>query len=69
MFRLLLSLGPAGLVHRFGTGRALENARRDHVELALTMARIDALAGRIPPAGRIRTGAVAPADASGRAAA
>jgi hypothetical protein len=50
MLRLLLSLTPANLVHRFGTGRALDNARRDHIELMLTLAVVDALVGRIPPA-------------------
>ena len=45
MRRLLLSL-----VHELGSGRALENARRDHDEIARTMAIIDALAGRIEAA-------------------
>ena len=49
MFRLLRSLAPANLVHQFGTGRALDNARRDHIELTLTLAEVDALVGRIPP--------------------
>ena len=48
MFRLLLSLTPARLVHHLGTGRALDNARRDHIELTLTLAEVDALLGRIP---------------------
>jgi hypothetical protein len=51
MLRLLLSLMPGHLVHQLGTGRALDNARRDHVELTLTLAEVDALIGRIPPAG------------------
>ena len=50
MLRLLLSLAPARLVHQLGTGRALDNARRDHIELTLTLAEVDALVGRIPPA-------------------
>jgi hypothetical protein len=45
MRRLLLSL-----MHELGTGRALENARRDHEEVARTVAVIDALAGRLAPA-------------------
>jgi hypothetical protein len=49
MFRLLFSLTPGNLVHRFGTGRALDNARRDHIELTLTLAEVDAIVGRIPP--------------------
>jgi hypothetical protein len=51
MMRRLLSLTPANLVHELGSGRALENARRDHDELARMSAVVDALAGRIPPAG------------------
>jgi hypothetical protein len=47
MLRLLFSFAPANLVHQLGTGRALDNARRDHVELTLTMAEVDALVGRI----------------------
>jgi len=50
MLRLLLSLAPANLVHQLGTGRALDNARRDHIELTLTLAAVDAIVGRIPPA-------------------
>ena len=50
MLGLLLSLTPARLVHQLGTGRALDNARRDHIELTLTLAEVDALVGRIPPA-------------------
>ena len=49
MLRLLLSLTPADLVHRLGTGRALDNARRDHIEFTLTLAEVDAVIGRIPP--------------------
>jgi hypothetical protein len=49
MLRLLLSLTPANLVHQLGTGRALDNARRDHIELTLTLAEVDAVMGRIPP--------------------
>jgi hypothetical protein len=50
MLRLLLSLTPANLLHELGSGRALDNARRDHEELARTTAVIDALAGRLEPA-------------------
>jgi hypothetical protein len=45
MRRLLLSL-----MHELGTGRALDNARREHEEVARTLAVIDALAGRLPAA-------------------
>jgi hypothetical protein len=52
VLQLLLSLTPANLVHRLGTGRALDNARRDHIELMLTLAEVDALVSRLaPPAG------------------
>jgi hypothetical protein len=50
MLRLLLSLTPAGLVHHLGTGRALDNACRDHIEQTLTLAEVDAMVGRIPAA-------------------
>jgi hypothetical protein len=49
MLRLLLSLNPANLLHELGTGRALDNARRDHIERTLTLAEVDAIIGRIPP--------------------
>jgi len=42
MQRLLLRL-----VYEMGTGRALDNARREHDEVAATLAVIDALAGRL----------------------
>jgi hypothetical protein len=45
MRRLLLSL-----MHELGTGRALDNARREQEEVARTVAIIDALAGRLAPA-------------------
>jgi hypothetical protein len=35
------------VMHEIGTGRALDNARREHDEVARTMAVIDALAGRL----------------------
>ena len=35
------------LIHEFGSGRALENARREHDETALTMARLSALEARL----------------------
>jgi len=54
MLRLLFSLTPARLVHHFGTGHALDNARRDHIERTLTLAEVDALLGRIPPAAQER---------------
>jgi hypothetical protein len=49
MRRLLLSLLPANLLHELGTGRALDNARREYTEVARTMAIVDALAGRLQP--------------------
>ena len=49
MRRLLLALAPANLLHELGTGRALDNARRERDEVAETMAIIDALAGRVQP--------------------
>jgi hypothetical protein len=49
MLRLLLALTPANLMHQFGSGRALENATREHVEVAATMAIIDELVGRLEP--------------------
>jgi len=49
MLRLLLSLTPANLLHEYGSGRALENARRDREELARMTAVVDALAGRLGP--------------------
>jgi hypothetical protein len=49
MIRRLLSLSPASLLHQFGTGRALDNARREHDELARMMETVDALAGRLEP--------------------
>lgn len=59
MLRLLLSLTPANLVHQLGTGRALDNACRDHIELTLTLATVDAIVGRIPPAADDRVVAAA----------
>jgi hypothetical protein len=50
MLRRLLSRVSANVVYQLGTGRALDNARRDQIELTLTMAAVDALAGRIAPA-------------------
>jgi len=47
MLRLLLSLTPANLLHELGSGRALDNARRDSEELARMNAVVDALAGRL----------------------
>ena len=47
MRRLLLALSPANLFFEFGSGRALDNARRDGEELARMNAVIDALAGRL----------------------
>jgi len=55
VLRLLLSLTPARLVHHLGTGRALDNACRDQIELTLTLAEVDALVGRIPPVGDDRS--------------
>jgi hypothetical protein len=47
MRRLLLTLMHVDLMHELGTGRALDNARREHDEVARTMAIVDALAGRL----------------------
>ena len=47
MVRLLLALLPANLLYEFGTGRALDNARRDGEELARMRAVVDALSGRV----------------------
>ena len=47
MPRLLLALIPANLLHELGTGRALDNARREQDDLARTVAVVDALAGRL----------------------
>ena len=47
MPRLLLALMPANLLHELGTGRALDNARREQEDLARTVAVVDALAGRL----------------------
>jgi len=54
MPRLLLRLMHLDLMYEIGTGRALANARREHDEVAQTMAIIDALVGRIaaPAPGR-----------------
>jgi hypothetical protein len=52
MRRLLLNLMPVNLLHEFGTGRALDNVRREQEEVARTMAIVDALAGRLAPAER-----------------
>jgi hypothetical protein len=53
MRRLLLSLIPLNLMHELGTGRALDNARREYDEVARTMEIIDALAGRLRPAAAV----------------
>jgi predicted hydrolase (HD superfamily) len=50
MPRLLLALMPANLLHELGTGRALDNARREQDDLARTVAAVDALAGRLQAA-------------------
>ena len=53
MRRLLLSVIDQlmqDLIHEVGTGRALDNARHEHDEIARTMASVDALAGRLQPA-------------------
>jgi hypothetical protein len=49
MLRLLVALTPANLLHELGTGRAHDNARREHDEVAETLAIIDTLAGRLRP--------------------
>jgi hypothetical protein len=50
MPRLLVALMPANLLHELGTGRALDNARREQEDLARTVAVVDALAGRLQAA-------------------
>lgn len=45
MRQLLLTL-----MHELGTGKALDNARREHDEVVRTTAIVDALAGRLAPA-------------------
>ena len=50
MPRLLVALMPANLLHELGTGRALDNARREQDDLARTVAVVDALAGRLQAA-------------------
>jgi hypothetical protein len=47
MLRLLLRLTPANLVHEFGSGRALDNARREHEEFERMSRAVDALVGRL----------------------
>lgn len=49
MLRLLFALSPANLLYELGTGRAIDNARREREEVADTMAVVDALAGRLQP--------------------
>ena len=68
MLRLLLRLTPANLLHELGTGRALENARRDREELARMTAIVDALAGRLEPAAACRAGRRAAAAGARRSA-
>ncbi len=53
MRRLLVSLNPVNLVFELGSGRALDNARREREEVARTMAIVDALAGRLEAAARV----------------
>ena len=47
MLRLLLRLTPANLIHEFGSGRACDNARREHEEFERMSAVVDALVGRL----------------------
>ncbi len=63
MRHLLVNLLPANLVHELGTGRALDNARREQAEVARTIAIVDALAGRLA------AGVVSPAAVPSAAAA
>jgi hypothetical protein len=57
MLRLLLSLTPANLMHELGSGRALDNARRDREELARMDALVDALAVRLEHAAPVAAAA------------
>lgn len=59
MRRLLLSLMHLDLMHEIGTGRALDNARREQDEIARTMAVIDALVGRLEDPTPVREPAAA----------
>jgi hypothetical protein len=61
MVRLLLRFAPANLVHQLGTGRAIDNARRDHIELTRTLAAVDAVVSRIAPAAAAKVAARAAA--------
>ena len=47
MIRLLLRLTPATILHELGSGRALDNARREHEEVERMTAVVDALVGRL----------------------
>ncbi len=49
MLRVLARLLPAHVVHELGSGRALDNARRDRADAEFMLARIDELVGRIGP--------------------
>jgi hypothetical protein len=69
MLRLLLSLTPANLLHELGSGRALDNARRDREELDRMNAGVDALAGRLDHAAAVAETAPAAADGKERVAA
>ena len=53
MLRLLLRLTPANVMYELGSGRALDNARREREEVERTTAVVDALVGRLDlaPAG------------------
>jgi hypothetical protein len=53
MLRLIARLLPAHVVHDLGGGRAVDNAGREHAEVARTMAIIDELAGRLRPSALI----------------
>jgi hypothetical protein len=49
MLRLLSRLLPAHVMHELGGGRAIDNARHEHDEVARTVAIVDALVGRLAP--------------------
>ena len=55
MRRLLDRLNPFNLLYELGSGRALDNARRECEEVARTMAVVDALVGRIETAAAMTT--------------
>jgi len=52
------------LIHEVGTGRALENARREHDETAITLASLAALEARLAAVYAAQRASAAPARAA-----